>query len=289
MTLEEIANKNKEIMEDNKLLLTDLCSRLPYRTMVLIKDGGIEPLLNVNVDTFICNGQRDLPKPYLRPMSSMTEEELNECVRKSGIKDIECPNWQDVPKEKQFEARLNHSIAVFLTDSNNVDWLNAHHFDYRGLINKGLAIEAPEDMYKTEKIMKKPDFEKDALAALRSIKAAIQNEKTNGTYHELTDADIVGLIQKLIKQRKESIDIYSQAGRDELAEEEQKEMYVLTEYVPKQLTEEEIEEKVKSIIAETGASSMKDMGKVMGLATQRMKGLAEGKTISQIVKNLLSN
>ena len=164
MTLEEIANKNKEIMEDNKLLLTDLCSRLPYHTMVLIKDGGIEPLLNVNVDTFICNGQRDLPKPYLRPMSSMTEEELNECVRKSGIKDIECPNWQDVPKEKQFEARLNHSIAVFLTDSNNVDWLNAHHFDYRGLINKGLAIEAPEDMYKTEKIMKKPDFEKDAMA-----------------------------------------------------------------------------------------------------------------------------
>ncbi len=131
--------------------------------------------------------------------------------------------------------------------------------------------------------------QENALAALRSIKAAIQNEKTNGTYHELTDADIVWLIQKLIKQRKESIDIYSQAGRDELAEEEQKEMSVLTEYVPKQLTEEEIEEKVKSIIAETGASSMKDMGKVMGLATQRMKGLAEGKTISKIVKNLLSN
>ena len=131
--------------------------------------------------------------------------------------------------------------------------------------------------------------QENALAALRSIKTAIQNEKTNGTYHELTDADVVGLIQKLIKQRKESMDIYSQAGRDELADKEQKEMFVLMEYVPKQLTEEEVEEKVKSIIAETGASSMKDMGKVMGLATQRMKGLAEGKTISQIVKNLLSN
>lgn len=130
--------------------------------------------------------------------------------------------------------------------------------------------------------------QENALAALRSIKTAIQNEKTNGTYHELTDADIVGLIQKLVKQRKESMDIYSQAGRDELADKEQQEMFVLMEYVPKQLTEEEVEVKVKEIIAETGASSMKDMGKVMGLATQRMKGLAEGKTISQIVKRLLS-
>ena len=133
------------------------------------------------------------------------------------------------------------------------------------------------------------NHQENALAALRSIKTAIQNEKTNGTYHELTDADVVGIIQKLVKQRKESMDIYSQAGRDELADKEQKEMLVLMEYVPKQLTEEEVEEKVKEIIAETGASSMKDMGKVMGLATQRMKGLAEGKTISQIVKNLLSS
>lgn len=133
------------------------------------------------------------------------------------------------------------------------------------------------------------NHQENALAALRSIKTAIQNEKTNGTYHELTDADVVGIIQKLVKQRKESMDIYSQAGRDELADKEQKEMLVLMEYVPKQLTEEEVEEKVKEIIAETGASSMKDMGKVMGLATQRMKGLAEGKTISQIVKNLLTS
>lgn len=133
------------------------------------------------------------------------------------------------------------------------------------------------------------NHQENALAALRSIKTAIQNEKTNGTYHELTDTDVVGIIQKLIKQRKESMDIYSQAGRNELADKEQKEMLVLMEYVPKQLTEEEVEEKVKEIIAETGASSMKDMGKVMGLATQRMKGLAEGKTISTIVKNLLSS
>ena len=146
-----------------------------------------------------------------------------------------------------------------------------------------------EERIQKDLVLAMKNRQENALAALRSIKTAIQNEKTNGTYHELTDADIVGLIQKLIKQRKESMDIYSQAGRDELADKEQKEMSVLMEYVPKQLTEEEVEVRVKEIIAETGASSMKDMGKVMGLATQRMKGLAEGKTISQIVKNLLTN
>lgn len=146
-----------------------------------------------------------------------------------------------------------------------------------------------EERIQKDLVLAMKNRQENALVALRSIKTAIQNEKTNGTYHELTDADVVGIIQKLVKQRKESMDIYSQAGRNELADKEQKEMLVLMEYVPKQLTEEEVEEKVKEIIAETGASSMKDMGKVMGLATQRMKGLAEGKTISQIVKNLLSS
>ena len=146
-----------------------------------------------------------------------------------------------------------------------------------------------EERIQKDLVLAMKNRQENALTALRSIKTAIQNEKTNGTYHELTDADVVGIIQKLVKQRKESMDIYSQAGRDELADKEQKEMLVLMEYVPKQLTEEEVEEKVKEIITETGASSMKDMGKVMGLATQRMKGLAEGKTISQIVKNLLNS
>jgi len=144
--------------EEKQLLLKDLCGRLPYNPYIFIEEDNIRTLLgSIEVDKY---GFTEIwydgapysiedVKPYLRPMSSMTEEELNECVRKSGIKDIECPNWQDIPKEKQFEARLNHSIAVFLTDSNNVDWLNEHHFDYRGLIEKGLALEAPEDMYKT--------------------------------------------------------------------------------------------------------------------------------------------
>ena len=146
-----------------------------------------------------------------------------------------------------------------------------------------------EERIQKDLVLSMKNRQENALAALRSIKTAIQNEKTNGTYHELTDADVVGLIQKLVKQRKESMDIYSQAGRDDLADKEQKEMFVLMEYVPKQLTEEEVEEKVKSIITETGASSIRDMGKVMGLATQRMKGLAEGKTISRIVKSLLNS
>ena len=172
--------------EEKQLLLKDLCGRLPYGVKgrifsettngefditgdmifndepfvvldeINVRNGEIRVTAIENVETrdFIDSVQDwgdpytiETFKPYLRPMSSMTEEELNECVCQSGIKDIECSNWQDIPKEKQFEARLNHAIAVFLTDSNNVDWLNAHHFDYRGLIEKGLALEAPEGMY----------------------------------------------------------------------------------------------------------------------------------------------
>jgi uncharacterized protein YqeY len=126
------------------------------------------------------------------------------------------------------------------------------------------------------------------LGALRSVKAAILNEKSNGKFHELTDADVVTLIQKLVKQRLESEEIYTSAGRTELAEKEHSERLVLEEFVPKQLTEDEVKAKVREIIAETGASSMKDMGKVMGLATQRMKGVADGKVISTIVRTLLA-
>ena len=126
------------------------------------------------------------------------------------------------------------------------------------------------------------------LSALRSVKAAILNEKSNGAHHELTDTDVVTIIQKLVKQRKEAADIYVEAGRAELAEKENSEREVLEEFVPKQLTEDEIKENVRSIIAETGAASMKDMGKVMGLATQRMKGVADGRAISAIVKGLLA-
>ena len=127
------------------------------------------------------------------------------------------------------------------------------------------------------------------LNAVRSIKSAILLAKTaEGASGELTDGDIVKLIQKLAKQRKEAAEQYVAAGRQELADNENAEAAVLSEYLPKQLSPEEVEEKLKEIIAEVGASAPSDMGKVMGVATKQLAGLADGKTISGIVKQLLA-
>ena len=127
------------------------------------------------------------------------------------------------------------------------------------------------------------------LAALRGIKAAILLAKTaEGSNGELTDADIVKIIQKLVKQRKESAEQYNQAGRPELAENELAEAAAMEVYLPKQLSEEEVKTELVKIIAETGASKPSDMGKVMGVATKRLAGIADGKLISTIVKSLLA-
>ena len=126
------------------------------------------------------------------------------------------------------------------------------------------------------------------LNAVRSIKSAILLARTaEGASGELTDGDIVKLIQKLAKQRKEAAEQYVAAGRQELADNELAEAEVLAAYLPKQLTPEEVEAKLKEIIAEVGASAPSDMGKVMGVATKRLAGLADGKTISGIVRKLL--
>ena len=126
------------------------------------------------------------------------------------------------------------------------------------------------------------------LNAVRSIKSAILLARTaEGASGELTDGDIVKLIQKLAKQRKEAAEQYVAAGRQELADNELAEAEVLATYLPKQLTSEEVEAKLKEIIAEVGASAPSDMGKVMGVATKRLAGLADGKTISGIVRKLL--
>lgn len=126
------------------------------------------------------------------------------------------------------------------------------------------------------------------LNAVRSIKSAILLAKTaEGASGELTDGDIVKLIQKLAKQRKEAAEQYVAAGRQELVDNELAEAEVLAAYLPKQLTPEEVEAKLKEIIAEVGASAPSDMGKVMGVATKRLAGLADGKTISGIVRKLL--
>ncbi len=127
------------------------------------------------------------------------------------------------------------------------------------------------------------------LAALRGIKAAILLAKTSeGGNGEVSDADVVKIIQKLVKQRKESAEIYTQQNRPELAENELSEASAMEVYLPKQLSEAETEEELKKIIAETGASKPSDMGKVMGVATKRLAGQADGKMISTIVKRLLA-
>ena len=132
---------------------------------------------------------------------------------------------------------------------------------------------------------------KDAvrLGAVRSIKSAILLAKTSeGGSKELEDADIIKIIQKLAKQRRESADQYAAAGRQELADNELAEEKVLAEYLPKMLSEQEVEAKLKEIIAQVGAAAPSDMGKVMGVATKALAGLADGKTISTIVRRLLA-
>ena len=127
------------------------------------------------------------------------------------------------------------------------------------------------------------------LASVRAIKTAITVAKTApGAPSELTDGDIQKIIQKLVKQRKDSADQYAAAGRQELADNEIAEMEVMNEYLPKQLTEDEITVEVKKVIVETGASTMKDMGKVMGIINKRFVGQVDGKVVSIIVKNALS-
>ena len=127
------------------------------------------------------------------------------------------------------------------------------------------------------------------LASLRAIKAAILLAKTSeGASGEVTDQDIVKLIQKLVKQRKESAEQYSAAGRPELAENEVAEASFMEVYLPKQLSEAELEAELSKIIAEVGASKPSDMGKVMGVATKRLAGLSDGRAISATVKRLLS-
>ena len=127
------------------------------------------------------------------------------------------------------------------------------------------------------------------LASLRAIKAAIMLAKTaEGATGEIDDAAIVKIIQKLVKQRKESAQQYNEAGRPELAENELAEASCMEVYLPKQLSEAEVEACLQEIIAEVGATQPSDMGKVMGVATKRLAGLAEGRMISTLVKKLLT-
>ena len=127
------------------------------------------------------------------------------------------------------------------------------------------------------------------LRGLRAIKAAIIIAKTaEGAGGELKEEDESKLLQKLIKQRKDSLEIYQQQQRADLAQKELEEIAVIERFLPKQLSAEELKAALTKIIAETGASSPADIGKVMGAATKQLAGLADGKTISATVKELLS-
>jgi len=130
--------------------------------------------------------------------------------------------------------------------------------------------------------------EEVAVRSLRAIKAAILQAKTAaGAKDELSEEDEMKLLQKMVKQRKDSLDIFQQQDRTDLAQKEREEIAVIERFLPAQLSDEEVEKAVADIIAETGAKGMADMGKVMGIASQKLAGQADGKKLSMLVKTLL--
>ncbi len=131
--------------------------------------------------------------------------------------------------------------------------------------------------------------DKDRLTALRSIKSLIllaETEKAGS--HELDEAAEMAILTKAAKQRRDSLAVYKEQGRQDLADKEEQELKVIEEFLPKQMSEDEIKSALKEIIAESGAEGMKDMGKVMGMATKKLAGKADNKIISSLVKELLS-
>lgn len=128
-----------------------------------------------------------------------------------------------------------------------------------------------------------------SIRSLRAIKAAIIVAKTaEGAHGELKEEEEIKLLQKLVKQRKDSLDIFRQQSRNDLADREQEEIEVIEKFLPRQLGADELKEEIRQLIAETGAASPAEMGKVIGLANKKLAGRADGKTISAVVKELLS-
>lgn len=132
------------------------------------------------------------------------------------------------------------------------------------------------------------DKDKLTLSALRAVKSAILLYETEGENKKLDEAAEMKLLQKQVKQRKDSAEVYKEQNRPDLAENELAEAEVIENYLPKALTEDEVEAEVRKVIEETGASGMKDMGKVMGLANKKLAGKADGKMIAEKAKALLS-
>lgn len=127
-----------------------------------------------------------------------------------------------------------------------------------------------------------------ALRALRAVKSAILLAKTSGSGDALSAEDEIKMLQKLVKQRKESMQIYKEQGRDDLAKSEEEEITVIEKFLPSQMSEAEIAEAIKKIIADAGATNASHLGKVMGIASKQLAGKADNKIIAGIVKQLLS-
>ena len=127
-----------------------------------------------------------------------------------------------------------------------------------------------------------------ALAALRAVKSELLLAQTSGSQETLSEEDEIKILSKLVKQRKDSATIFTEQNRLDLAEPELAQAEIISQFLPEQLSEEAIAKEVDAIIVNTGASGMKDMGKVMGLASSALAGKADGKTISMIVKAKLS-
>jgi uncharacterized protein YqeY len=131
--------------------------------------------------------------------------------------------------------------------------------------------------------------DKKTLEALRAVKAAILLAKTDkGTGGEVAEDTEMKILQKLVKQRRESAELYKSQNREDLVEEELFQMSAIEKYLPEQMGEDDIRKVVQEVITETGASSMKDMGRTMGMASKKLAGQADNKLVAQIVKELLS-
>lgn len=131
--------------------------------------------------------------------------------------------------------------------------------------------------------------EKEKLTALRAIKSMILLAETEkGASDDISEDAEMKLLMKAAKQRKDSVDLFREQGRDDLADKEQGELDVISQYLPKQLSEEELKAELQKVIDQVGASGPQDMGKVMGMATKALAGKADGKTISAMVKTLLT-
>ncbi len=132
--------------------------------------------------------------------------------------------------------------------------------------------------------------ESEKLLSLRAIKSELLLLKTSANSSgEITEDAAVKMLQKMVKQRKESAEIYKQQGRQDLYDKEMKEVSFIMPYLPAQLSDEQLKTEIEKIVKQTGASSIKDMGKIMGIANQKFQGKAESKKIAEIVKSILSN